>query len=223
MQKYAIIVAGGSGIRMGTDIPKQFLLLDNKPLLMHTLTQFYNCSNEIKIILVLPKAQINYWENLCEKYNFKIIHQIVEGGDTRFQSVKNGLNNINEKSLVAVHDGVRPLVSTSLIDNCFNHAEKQGNAIPYSIIKESIRKISGEDNVSLNRREYVTIQTPQVFYSETLVSSYQQEFKNEFTDDASVVEFYGEKINLIEGNAENIKITTILDLKYAEILLNKTI
>ena len=223
MRKSVIIVGGGIGFRMGTEIPKQFLLLNNVPIIMHSLNQFHEYDKNIQIILVLPENQIEYWHKLCIDYNFSITYKLVIGGETRFDSVKNGLKHIKENEIVAVHDGVRPLVNINIIKNCFALALEKGNAVPYININESIRKISNKGNLAVKRSEYVTIQTPQVFKSDLLLSSYKQDFREEFTDDASVVEYLGEKINLIEGNSENIKITNPIDLKYAEILLNNVI
>lgn len=220
MQKYVIIVAGGSGSRMGSEIPKQFLLINGLPILMHTINRFFDYDKDISLILVLPEKQIEYWRDLCQKYNFKIAHQIAKGGETRYHSVKNGLKLISNEGIVAVHDGVRPLVNTNVILKCFETAMKKGNAIPYVNIKESIRKIENDNSFSLERDNYIIVQTPQVFKSELIINAYKIGFKKRFTDDASIIEDYGEKINLIKGNDENIKITNKIDLKYAELLLN---
>ena len=222
MEKYAIIVAGGSGTRMKTEVPKQFLLLKGKPVLFHTIEKFNKLSASVKIILALPSNQISHWKNLCKKYKFNIEHKIVSGGKERFFSVKNGLKQVTEKSIVAVHDGVRPLVKTETIQKCFASAEKKGNAIPVISVNESLRKKKGNKNFSVNRKEFFIVQTPQCFRSEILKTAYKQNFSPQFTDDASVVEKSGKKIYFIDGNPENIKITTPVDLKMAEILMKNS-
>jgi len=223
MNYYAIIVAGGSGTRMGAAIPKQFLLLNNKPVLMHTLERFFNYNNHLKIILVLPDNQKDYWAKLCIDHSFTIPHQIVSGGSTRFESVQNGLQAITEttKAMVAVHDGVRPLVSYETLERCFAHATTFGNAIPFIPLNDSIRKVENGGSQHVNRNDYKAIQTPQVFDLEIIKTAYQQAFIDLFTDDASVVESTGVAINLVDGNIENIKITTPFDIILAEALLNK--
>ncbi|MCK4662070.1 MAG: 2-C-methyl-D-erythritol 4-phosphate cytidylyltransferase [Bacteroidales bacterium] len=221
MKTFVIIVAGGKGMRMKKAIPKQFLLLNSQPILMHTLKQFYTFDKNIKIILVLPQHQIIYWKELCEDYNFNIPHIVTKGGNTRFQSVKNGLNNIKEKGLVAIHDGVRPLVSFETLNNCFVEAEKSGNAIPVVEIEESIRLLENNKNKTVSRLNYRIVQTPQIFSTELIKEAYKCEYSSDFTDDSSVLEKTGVKINLVPGNKENIKITTKQDLEIAEILLTK--
>jgi 2-C-methyl-D-erythritol 4-phosphate cytidylyltransferase len=217
--RIAIIVAGGKGERMQTDIPKQFIEIKGKPILMHTLEVFQKFDSSIKLILVLPAVQLAFWENLCKKHFFTLKHQIVEGGKTRFDSVKNGLSAVQFPALVAVHDGVRPLVSIDTIERCFCEAEKNEASIPVIDLVDSIRKISENGSQSVDRTAYKLVQTPQVFDGEILKKAYQQEFSSLFTDDASVVEAFGKKINLVEGNRENIKITTSFDLQMAEMLL----
>jgi 2-C-methyl-D-erythritol 4-phosphate cytidylyltransferase len=217
--KTTIIVAGGKGERMNADIPKQFLEIHGKPILMHTLEVFRRYDAAMELILVLPSVQIQVWKELCKKHVFDIPHQIVEGGKTRFHSVKNGLEAIHYPTLVAVHDGVRPLVSIETISRCFDEAEKSGAAIPVIDLVESIRQISENESHSVDRNDYKLVQTPQVFDSELLKTAYKQEFKPFFTDDASVVEALGSKIQLVEGNRENIKITTEFDLRMAELLI----
>ena len=219
MKKYIIIVAGGSGSRMGSDTPKQFLELHGLPILMHTVTKFQQSVAEGKIILALPKKEQNTWQSLCEKYHFDIPHQIVNGGESRFHSVQNALKKISNKSIVAIHDGVRPLVSKTVIKNCIESAEKFGATIPILPMQDSIRKISDNGNQMVDRSQFVSIQTPQCFRSEVILKAYQQEYQDSFTDDASVVEQLGHKIYLLEGNKENIKITTPEDLKIAEVLV----
>ncbi len=217
--KYVIIVAGGSGIRMRSDIPKQFMLLAGMPVLMHTINAFYKFSSEIQIVLVLPEAEIATWSTLCEKYSFIVPHIIQEGGNSRFQSVKNGLEKIGNDGLVAVHDGVRPLVSQEVLRNSFETAARKESAVPAVLLKESIRCVEGKDSKAMDRRNYQLIQTPQTFAVELLKKAYDVEESVVFTDDASVVEASGHAITLMEGNHENIKITTPEDLVIAACLL----
>lgn len=216
--KTIIITAGGIGTRMQSDVPKQFLVIDDQPVLMHTLRRFYSFDPKIQIILTLPSDWISYWKELLEKYQCDIPHQIVEGGKERFDSIKNALR-MSQGNLIGVHDGVRPFVSKKTISECFLTAEKVGAAIPYLPIHESMRQISGETSVGVNRVEFVTVQTPQCFQREILLNAYEQSFKNSFTDDASVVESNGGKITLVLGNQENIKITTPNDIKIAELFV----
>jgi 2-C-methyl-D-erythritol 4-phosphate cytidylyltransferase len=211
-----IIVAGGIGKRMHTETPKQFLNISGKPILLHTLEKFHNFSNEANIFVVLPRPFIEFWKSLCKKHNCTIEHKLVEGGESRFHSVKNGLKHVSKNSLVAVHDGVRPLVSDITLQNVIKKAQTKGNAIPVVKINESIRFIEADTSNPVNRQSYRLVQTPQCFQSELLIRAYHQEFKESFTDDASVVEALGEKINLVDGNYENIKITRPVDLKFAK-------
>ncbi len=219
MKKYVLIVAGGKGLRMGADLPKQFIPVKDKPLLMHTLTAFYTWDASAKLILVLPVSHQSYWQMLCKELDFKVPHTIVNGGETRFHSVSNGLKQIHEPGLIAVHDGVRPFVSHEVISACFDQAHKTGAAIPVVPIVDSIRKREGENSCPVDRDAYCAVQTPQVFSSEILLSAYEQPYTEAFTDDASVVEAAGGKISLVAGNRENIKITTSADLLYAKLLL----
>ncbi|MBI5540569.1 MAG: 2-C-methyl-D-erythritol 4-phosphate cytidylyltransferase [Bacteroidia bacterium] len=218
--KFVIIVAGGIGLRMGASTPKQFLNLQGIPVLMHTITKYYAYDPYINIILVLPTEHFSTWESLCEKYQFHVKHEIVAGGETRYQSVKNGLASISSEGIVAVHDGVRPLVSKELIELCFKEALKNDNAIPCVEVNETVREIFKDGNKQLNRNNIKLIQTPQVFKTEILKKAYELPFSVEFTDDASVIEKAGFKINLVVGEKSNIKITTEIDLKIAEYLLN---
>lgn len=217
-QKYIIIVAGGKGNRMGTEIPKQFLILNEKPVLIHTIESFFNYDKTIKIILVLPQEQRDYWNDLCEKFNFKVNHEIVSGGETRFHSVKNGLNSITEKDvIIGIHDGVRPLVNKDLISRCFDKAIEKGVAFPVIPLVETLRKKTGKGSITVNRVDYCLVQTPQVFHSEIIKKAYRQEFSETFTDDVSVVEALNEyPVYEVEGARENIKITTPIDLIIAE-------
>lgn len=217
MQKYVIIMAGGLGLRMGGDIPKQFLLLDGKPIIIHALERFRELDSNIEPIVVLPESQIDEWRKLCTKYNFTTTHSVTSGGAERFYSVKNGLKLTSADSLIAIHDGVRPLVSDSTISRCFETAEKEGNAIPVIATSESVREItSATESRPLDRNSIKLVQTPQVFRSELLYQAYDCGFSPHFTDDATVVERLGVKINLVEGNRENIKITTAEDMLIAE-------
>ncbi len=222
MHKYAIIVAGGKGERMGTEVPKQFLELAGKPIIMHTIEKFYQTFPTIEIIIALPENQIDFWKELCCKYKFTTIpHQLVNGGETRFHSVKNALILVKKKSIVAIHDGVRPLLNSQTIKNCFLEAEKNGNAIPVVPVVESLRYVNHKKNEAVKRSCYRLVQTPQCFSSELILKAYQQDFDVNFTDDASVVEKLGKIIHLVEGNAENIKITTAIDLIIAETLIKE--
>jgi len=219
VEKHVIIVAGGVGKRMRTNIPKQFLNVAGKPILMHTFESLINYSKEIKITLVLPEPFIDFWKSLCKRFDFEVNHTVVKGGKTRFDSVINGLKEIENGGLVAIHDGVRPLVSKETLNRIFKKAEKTGNAIPAIKINEALRKINDDNSFFVNRREYRLIQTPQCFHAQLIKQAYQQDYKEEFTDDATVVEAMGIKINLVDGNNENIKITRPSDIKIAEAFL----
>lgn len=217
MRKYVIIVAGGKGERMGKNIPKQFLELNEQPILMHTIRKFHSTYPEAQIILALPENQFDFWEELCYKKEFtNIPHQIVAGGQTRFHSVQNALALVNEEGIVAIHDGVRPLVSKTTIVNCFNAAEQHGNAIPVIDVVDSLRYVNKTENKAVKRSCYKIVQTPQCFQTSLIKKAYQQEFTDAFTDDASVVEATGTKIYLVSGNKENIKITSPEDLIVAK-------
>jgi 2-C-methyl-D-erythritol 4-phosphate cytidylyltransferase len=219
MKKFALIVAGGSGSRMNSKVPKQFLLLKQKPVLMHTLERFAAYDSSIEIILVLPSSQFEYWEELCFQYDFRILHRLVAGGSVRFESVRNGLSIITDEGLVAIHDGVRPLVSFETIDWCFKVAEEKGNALPVMPVIESIRIVEGDKSYPVDREKYVAVQTPQVFHVSEIKKAYSLGFDPAFTDDTMVLERLGIQINLVEGNRENIKITHASDLVIAEALL----
>jgi 2-C-methyl-D-erythritol 4-phosphate cytidylyltransferase len=213
MQKVALIVAGGKGERMNADIPKQFLLLNGTPILMHTLKQF---SHFEEIVLVLPHSQFDYWRELCSNYNFTQKHTLVAGGTTRFYSVKNGLEKIEENSVTAIHDGVRPLISKKLIDSLITKTKNGVGVIPIVPVKDSIRKVKGENSVHLDRSNLYKVQTPQCFLSTDIKEAYTQEFSDTFTDDASVFEANGGKINTLLGEEKNLKITTREDLTIAD-------
>jgi len=221
MKNFVIIVAGGSGSRMGTEIPKQFLELFGKPVLMHTIQVFHDFDPESKIILVLPEEQQQFWKGLCLKHSFSLVHQVVSGGKTRFHSVQNGLSQIDGEGIVFIHDGVRPLVSRETLSRCLETALKSGNAIPVLPVTESLRKLEDEQNISVDRSKYFSVQTPQTFRRDQILEAFQQEFDSAFTDDASVAEKAGFSIHMVEGNRENIKITTPIDLIVAEALLRR--
>lgn len=226
---YIIITAGGKGLRMGSDIPKQFLPVGGLPILMRTILRFRKYSKNLRIVLVLPKAQEAYWQQLCGEYHFNEDYQIVDGGATRFHSIQNGLSVIpdNEIGVVGVHDGVRPFPSIEVIDRCYETARQKKTAIPVIPAIESIRHIDNSDeqgNVlshSVIRSEYRLVQTPQCFDIQLLKAANKQPYSDKFTDDASVVEAYGESVTMVEGNRENIKITTPFDLKIAEVLADE--
>ena len=219
MKYYAIIVGGGSGKRMQNSVAKQFLLLKDKPVLMHTILAFHNSIFNPEIILVLNADLHQQWEELCFKHNFNIPHQIIRGGEQRFHSVRNGLMAIKDEGIVAIHDAVRPLASSKLIANAYEAAEQMGNAVTCIKPSDSVRKIKDKESKIINRDELVLIQTPQTFEISQLRTAYQQHYKAKFTDDASVVEKAGFKINLIEGERNNIKITYPEDLELAGFLL----
>jgi 2-C-methyl-D-erythritol 4-phosphate cytidylyltransferase len=230
---YIIIVAGGKGLRMGTDIPKQFLPIGGKPVLMRTLERFREYSADLQIILVLPKAQQDYWKKLCQKHNFTVEYQLTDGGETRFHSVQHGLALIPDdaEGVVGVHDGVRPFPSVEVIRNCYETAREKKAVIPVIPIVETVRHLIGESNVQCStfnvqrsvtvpRNDYRLVQTPQCFDIQLLKAANRQSYNDGFTDDASVVEAFGQSITLVEGNRENIKITTPYDIVVAEAILN---
>ena len=223
LKKYAIIVAGGSGTRMNAPIPKQFMKLDGKPVLIHTISKFEEANLNIELILVLSFDQILYWEQLCAEYQFQPKLKIAESGETRFHSVKKGLALIEEEGIVAVHDAARPLVSTKTIATAYKAAEMYGNAVPAVPLNDSIRQIDSTLSIAVDRTKYCIIQTPQCFATSIIKKAYEQDYKYTFTDDATVVEAIGEKIHLIDGNPDNIKITTPKDFIIAEALLKDKI
>jgi len=219
-RRVMVIVAGGSGSRMNSDIPKQFIVMCGKPVLMYTLERFRDFDRNMELILVLPKNQIEYWEELCIKYQFDIKCKVAHGGSTRFESVKNGLAIIDGECLVGVHDGVRPFVSNETLNNCFFVAQIHGSAIPVTDSIESIRLLTDVGSQSVDRQKYKMVQTPQVFHFSKLIESYSQPYEESFTDDASVYEKAGYKVSLAQGNRENIKITTPMDLIIGEALMS---
>ena len=218
---YIIIVAGGKGLRMGSDIPKQFLPIGGKPVLMRTLERFRAYSSALQIILVLPEAQQDYWRKLCEEYQFDVEYQLANGGQTRFHSVQNGLALVPDdaEGVVGVHDGVRPFPSIEVIRNCYETARTAKAVIPVIPVVETVRHLEGDKSVTVPRGDYRLVQTPQTFDIQLLKSANRQPYNDGFTDDASGVESYGHAITLVEGNRENIKITTPYDLKIAEVLI----
>ena len=239
---YVIIVAGGKGLRMGSDIPKQFLPIGGKPVLMRTLERFREYDADLQIILVLPEAQQDYWHQLCEEYHFDVAYTLANGGQTRFHSVQNGLAKVPDdaEGVVGVHDGVRPFPSIEVIRNCYETARTAKAVIPVIPVVETLRHISSngqtrtdtdkkeslspevrcqKESRTVPRDEYRLVQTPQTFDIQLLKAANRQPYNDGFTDDASVVESYGHQITLVEGNRENIKITTPYDLKIAEVLI----
>jgi 2-C-methyl-D-erythritol 4-phosphate cytidylyltransferase len=222
VKKYAIIVAGGTGERFGAQIPKQFLPLKGLPILMHTIQVFSNFDNSIDLVVTLPSSYFELWESLCREYKFTVPHKVIAGGETRFHSVKNGLDAITDNnSLVAIHDAVRPLVNADTLLRCFETARRSGNAIPVIPFFDSIRELKDDMSFPVNRDSFVLVQTPQIFKTEAIKKAYQQKFSSEFTDDASVFEKDDNKILLVEGNVENIKITSRADMLIAEALFKK--
>lgn len=219
MRKNVIIVAGGKGLRMGNDLPKQFIFIGGKPVLMRTIEAFYRFDQDINIILVLPVSHQDYWKSLCEEYDFSIEHLIANGGETRFHSVKNGLALVTD-GLVGVQDGVRPFGSVEMIKRCFYAAREFPAVIPVIDSTDSLREVVGEDKSRIvDRSKIRLVQTPQVFDVNVLKKAYQTDFKETFTDDASVVEAMGVNVHLVKGEVTNIKITTPLDLKIGELII----
>ena len=219
MQKYAIIVAGGTGSRMGGMMPKQFMLLRDKPVLYYTLKTFLDAYDDIELVVVLPADYLQPGQEIIDKYFDKQRIRITAGGDTRFQSVKNGLALIKDESIIFVHDGVRCLLTTALIHRCYEAALETGTAIPAIASKDSIRLLSEKGAEALDRNNVMLIQTPQTFQRKILFPAFQTEYKDEFTDEATVVEAYGVKVSLVEGEENNIKITRPVDLLVAESIL----
>lgn len=223
MKHTALIVAGGKGLRMGSELPKQFLPIGGKPVLMHTLEAFRRFDPEIDLILVLPEEQQDYWKRLCDRHHFTLRHLIANGGETRFHSVRNGLALVSGGGLVGVHDGVRPFVSQEVIRRCYDRAATEKAVIPVVDVVETVRQVTESGSRTVNRDDYKLVQTPQVFDSDLLRRAYAQDFMPFFTDDASVVEAMGVPVYLVEGNRENIKLTTPFDLKIATALLECSI
>jgi 2-C-methyl-D-erythritol 4-phosphate cytidylyltransferase len=221
LKKYVIIVAGGSGTRMKSAIPKQFIELQGKPILMRTIHKFFTVLDDCSIIVVLAKEYQDEWKLLCKQHQFIISHQVVNGGETRYASVKSGLTLVPDACIVGIHDAARPLVGTSTILKTYEEAELMGNASPAVPLADSLRRLKGKENTAVDRKDFMIIQTPQCFHSHLIRKAFEKPYRPEFTDDATVLESYGEKIHLIEGNRENIKITTPQDLLIAEALFKQ--
>ncbi|MGV3540459.1 MAG: 2-C-methyl-D-erythritol 4-phosphate cytidylyltransferase [Rufibacter sp.] len=222
-QKYAILVAGGSGSRMNTAVPKQFLTLGHQPVLMHTIARFHAFDSTMPLVVVLPGAEMPVWEELCREHQFTLPHQVVAGGQTRFQSVKNGLDALAlaQDGVVAVHDGVRPFVDTAMLAAAYETGFQQGAAVVAVSLKDSIRRVRGGTSKAVDRSAYRLVQTPQCFRLPLLRKAYAQPETLFFTDDASVVERFGHKIQLVEGSYRNIKITTPEDMVLAQAFLQQ--
>lgn len=216
-EKYALIVAGGKGLRMGMETPKQFLLLKDKPVLMHTVSRFADAG--CRIVLVLPESHFEAWENLCSTYRFAVPHRLVKGGNERFASVKNGLAAISGEGLVAIHDGVRPCISLSVIEQAFSDAATFGSSVVAVKPKDSIRMKQAEGSIAVDRNDYLLVQTPQVFPLNAIRAAYDRPYSPLFTDDASVYEAAGHSIRITPGDYRNIKITTPGDLELATLFL----
>jgi 2-C-methyl-D-erythritol 4-phosphate cytidylyltransferase len=213
-----IITAGGIGKRMGGHLPKQFLLVKEKPILLYTLERFYEADPFSEIFITLPEDWVDYWNELLNKHTCSIPHTIITGGIERYDSIKNALN-VSTGTIISVHDGVRPCVSIETIHNCINSAKENGSGVPYLPVKESLRKMQHQTSEAVNRQEYVLVQTPQSFSVSILKKAYELPFHEGITDDASLVEEAGFQIHLVKGNEENIKITTPMDLELVNVLL----
>jgi 2-C-methyl-D-erythritol 4-phosphate cytidylyltransferase len=223
MKKFALIVAGGSGKRMGAPISKQYLPVAGKPILMHTLQRFHDTVPDLELVLVIPASDFDYWKLLKSEYKFDVPHRLVAGGTSRFQSVKNGLDAIDaEQGIVAIHDGVRPFVDPDVILESYEVAEKLGSAIAVIPLKDSIRRLSDDGKSFFQERQYFRlVQTPQTFQLDKIKKAFQVPELVHFTDDATVYEHQGWQVTLISGNADNIKITTPEDMDFAEYLASK--
>ena len=220
MRTIAIIVAGGSGTRFGAELPKQFLNLKGQPILMRTIQAF---GNGFDVIVTLPEGQIGLWQELCRQHKFDVPHRVVPGGETRWHSVKNALDSIGDvdgADVIAVHDGVRPMVTAEIISRTLEAARRDGAAIPVVALNDSVRQVDGDNSHALDRSSLRAVQTPQAFDARLLVDAYQQPYEPTFTDDASVVEKFGHRVTLVEGDPMNLKITRPMDLALAEYLLN---
>lgn len=220
MKKYAVVVAGGAGTRMGTDLPKQFLLIQGKPVLYYTIKSFLDAFPDIEIILVLPELQMELGKEIIDGYFSESNIHLASGGETRFHSVKNGLALVEEESVVFVHDGVRCLAGKELLIRCFNKALETGSAIPVTECRDSLRLITEDGHVVLDRTAVRLVQTPQTFHSKLLLPAYAIDYKERFTDEATVAEAFGIELTLVEGDPDNIKITTPVDLAVAEQILS---
>lgn len=224
MQKRSVvIVAGGKGLRAGGELPKQFQLISGKPMLMRTIVAFYRFDSDMKIVVVLPEGFIDHWKKLIQQYGFIIKHTIVPGGETRFQSVKNGLAEIGDDEIVGIHDAARPFVSREVIEKCYRESNDfQCGIIPVVDEVNSVRMITGYESKPFDRTRIRIVQTPQVFPSSLIKNAYNAPYQEEFTDDASVAEFDGLQIKLTEGDQRNIKITTPFDMELADFILSKS-
>ncbi|MBL0258693.1 MAG: 2-C-methyl-D-erythritol 4-phosphate cytidylyltransferase [Bacteroidetes bacterium] len=216
MKRYCVVVAGGTGNRMNSAVPKQFLLLNGKPIVVHTLERLLEFDPQLNLILVLPEKEFNTWKKIRDDFSFTHSVQVIAGGNTRFQSVSNGLSLVPENCSVGVHDAARPLLTKELLERCFLGAEKNGNAIPVMPLNDSLREISETGNRQVDRSAFVSVQTPQCFQSTILKRAFKQEESTSFTDDATVLEAFGESIHLVEGEKWNLKITHPEDLLIAE-------
>lgn len=214
--KYAVIVAGGKGLRMGNAIPKQFLPIGNIPILAHTINAFINTFNDINIILVLPNGQLSYAQIILPHLSKQVDITLTEGGETRFHSVKNGLELVPDNAVVFIHDGARPFVSQEVINRCYEGALQAGSAIPTIAVTDSVRMIENEESKAIDRNLLRIIQTPQTFRSEIIKPAFQQNYTDSFTDEATVLEAYGYKVCLVEGDKKNIKITSPEDMILGE-------
>ncbi len=215
VKRTALVMAGGKGLRMGTALPKQFLLLNERPVLMHTLSTFHALDPDIRLILVLPDDHRAYWSSLCREYDFSVPHELVSGGSSRFDSVRNGLAVVGDEGLVAIHDGVRPLVSPDVILRCFEAAQLYGAVIPVVPVIESLRVLDAEGSRVVNRDDFRLVQTPQTFQAGLIQRAYREAQSTDFTDDASVAQAAGWPIHLVEGERRNLKITEAADLQLA--------
>lgn len=221
VEKSIIITAGGIGTRMGTDLPKQFLVIGGKPVLIHTLELFYKYDPEIEIILTLPNEWRGYWETILDKFYCRVPHVVVSGGEERYHSIQNALKRCSGQ-MIAVHDGVRPFVSFETLNRCFEALIEKDAVVPVLNLKESLRQVTENETFAVNRSEFKMVHTPQCFKSEVLRKAYDQSFHEKVTDDACLVEETGVKITLVESNEENIKLTTPFDLLIAEMIIQKS-
>ncbi len=219
MKKYAVIVAGGKGVRMGSAVPKQFLPLNGQPILYHTIKAFADAYADIQLVLVLPQDQLSYAQMVLQSFPERIDITIVAGGETRYHSVQNGLKVVDRESIVFVHDGVRPLVTPQLIQRCYEMALERGSAIPSIPVTDSMRILEDDDSRPVDREQMRIIQTPQTFRGEVILPAFELEWQSSFTDEATVVEAYGDVVHLVEGERSNIKVTTPEDMIVAEALL----
>jgi len=222
MKKQVIIAAGGTGQRIGREVPKQFLLLAGRPMLMHTIGVFHSYSPEVVITVALPEDAFEQWNALCRLHDFTICHHLVKGGQTRFHSVRNATRTIDSNGLVAVHDAARPLVTAETIARLYEAAAQHDSAIPVVEVNDSIREITETASIPADRKRFRIVQTPQCFRADLLIRAYQQDYQDKFTDDATVVETMGMRINLVPGDTGNMKITRPIDLLVAETLLKET-